>query len=392
MDRSLSRRQFLGRLSLLGAGAVLAPRLGRADATSPLVKRVIQTPVNTYFTYPHCNGFLPDGSLVLARYAENELVNPHREQPLDYLAFHPETQDVRLIGSHPHARTYYSISQTGLLLVPGTHDAQVLDTVHGGGFRKIYELSPDWKISDVSDISPDGKTAALASAHRAAPEDYRIESVDLATGRVTTLMDTSWLTNHVHYSPFDPNWLMFCHEGRADDRIWTWNQKEAPQGRNLFEQRTADNKYFNIGHERAMFHKPATLFVVYAASSATPRGLYEVTFDRQAKPLSVFDRYWHCNISRDGRWAVADTQGPAAATGKLDPLWMKNEGLCDIAAVNLKTGARQILHPAHANLEHPYHPHPHITPDGRWVVFNDAIEKRVILLEIDRAALQAFLA
>jgi len=140
-----------------------------------------------------------------------------------------------------------------------------------------------------------------------------------------------------------------------------------------------------------MFHKAATLFVAYASSSATPRGLWEVTFDRQAKPLSIFNRYWHCNISRDGRWAVADTQGPADATGPIDPKWMQNQGLCDVVAVNLKTGARQILHHAHANLEHPYHPHPHISPDGRWVIFNDALEKKVVLLEIDPDALSTFL-
>lgn len=379
----------------MGGGLVLGSRSAFANSSGAMAKRIVKGPDNTFFTYPHCNGFLPDGTPVLAHYQAGVAINPHREQPLDYLAFDPDTHSARALAAFPNAQIYYSVSRNGLMQVQSTRDAQVVDLLRGGPFRDVYRLEPEWKIY-LGEISPDGKTLALPSGHRNAGstevDRCRIESIDIATGKIQTLLDSGWLKNHVHYSPYDPTWLMFCHEGRADDRIWTWNAQEAPQGRNLFNQVAPDHTYFNIGHERAMFHKPATLFVVYPASSARPKGLYEVTFDRQFKPLSIYDRYWHCNISRDGSWAVADTQGLFNAIGPLDPKWMRNGASSDVLAVNLRTGARQLLYRSHANLEHPYHPHPHISPDGRWVICNDAREKKVILIEIDQEALAAFLA
>jgi hypothetical protein len=390
--KRITRRGFLRRVGLAGAGVAILPGRSGAQKTVGLVKRVVYAPGNTYFTYPHCNGFLPDGAAVLAQYAKG--VNPHVQQPLDYLAFDMETGAVRTVGHCADARTYYCVAKDGVMLAPTTRGAHVMDLAKGGAMRTIYTVGADWKVGDVSDISADGREAMLNSFKYSGPgvvAESRIEGVDVASGKVRRVMDTNWLMNHVHYSPYDPAWVMFCHEGKADDRIWTWNAKEAPKGRMLFDQKTADGKFFNVGHERAMFHKKATLFVAYRNSSARPIGLYEVTFDRAAKVVSVYDRYWHCNISRDGRWAVADTIGPVDGTVPKEIPGLGNDGLCHVLAVNLRTGAREILSSAHAGPMHPYHPHPHISPDGRWVVFNDAVRKGVVAVEIDQGRLEEFL-
>jgi hypothetical protein len=56
----------------------------------------------------------------------------------------------------------------------------------------------------------------------------------------------------------------------------------------------------------------------------------------------------------------------------------------------MRTGKRAFLHRGNYT-KHPYHPHPHISPDQRWVVFNDAKGRRTMALEIDQLALKAFL-
>ena len=48
-------------------------------------------------------------------------------------------------------------------------------------------------------------------------------TVDLKTGKMTTLLhSTDWI-NHLLFSPSDPTLLMYCHEGpwQKVDRIWT---------------------------------------------------------------------------------------------------------------------------------------------------------------------------
>jgi hypothetical protein len=59
-------------------------------------------------------------------------------------------------------------------------------------------------------------------------------------------------------------------------------------------------------------------------------------------------------------------------------------------AVNMQTGERKMLYRT-SILKHPWHPHPNISPDGRWIVLNDAKTHRTVALEIDPEALGEFL-
>ncbi|MDR2675915.1 MAG: hypothetical protein LBC18_13875, partial [Opitutaceae bacterium] len=131
------------------------------------------------------------------------------------------------------------------------------------------------------------------------------------------------------------------------------------------------------GHEVALFHRLGALTIVFPNSPGRPTGLYEINFDgtfRCASPDTVRTD-WHCNPSRDGRWAVVDTQ---------------ETGVSHLYAVNLATGARRLLCRT-SYTAHPWHPHPHISPDGKWVVFNDAALQKVVALEINQAWLARFL-
>ena len=382
----LPRRLLQASLFIALAGMSQYP--ARAD----LVKRVVEGPLNAYFAYPHSNGFLPDGrSYVAAR--------PERDG-LAFLAFDPASGTEKELGWFPHVDLYYSLSEDGKRMAFTADNTLYLWEIESGQPPKVvYQDAPEeagkwWHT--VSDISPQGDAIVSMRKRKkgADPGDDSIKCQllrhDLTSGKTEVLMETDWWLNHVHFSPYDPSWICFSHEGDADkvsDRIWAWNAKEAPKGKMLFNQTGQDGKLLQVGHERAAFHAPSLVFIAYGASEGSPRGLYEVGFDGKSRLISQGDRDMHCNISRDGRWAVADTSGPHDAEGKG---WENSNSVSDVMAVNMKTGGRAMLYRT-SILKHPWHPHPHISPDGHWVVLNDARLHRTIALEIDPGALGKFL-
>lgn len=71
-------------------------------------------------------------------------------------------------------------------------------------------------------VQPEGK-GAMMERRLAARIPIVLYTVDLQTGKVTTLLhSTDWI-GHMLFSPTDPTLLMYCHEGpwQKVDRIWT---------------------------------------------------------------------------------------------------------------------------------------------------------------------------
>jgi hypothetical protein len=240
---------------------------------------------------------------------------------------------------------------------------------------------------------------------------------------------TELATDHAHFSPRDEAWVCFC-DGSATNpypftlmRTWVWHPQYANPAQNVFSQEQA-SRPLDIGHERAMFDRLSMIAVAYAESPGTPRGLYEINFqDNQARLISESNRDLHCNVSRDGRWAVVSQQGTCDGTrsdGNVtetlaqriaprplslcqlsgsrggDPDWLKSSAgfsFSDVTLVNLQTGNRAFLfRGTNANIGQPYEVQPTISPDGRWVLVNDAESQSVIALKLNREALEGFLA
>ena len=372
---------------------MMAPEVRDPPPAFPL-KRVVRSPDNTYFTYPHSNGFLPDGTCVLAS-PTSGAGNPG----LDYIAFKPDTGAAARLTHSRDARPYYSIAQNGLMLVSQRFGAAVVDLSAKDAAPRSILNDPEWTVAGDNDISPDGKRALLTRSHYKTPQDFRTDIIDIASGAIGPVIQPGWQMDHAHFSPYDPAWVSFC-DNRTEklDRLWIWNAQAAPQGRHLFDQVRPDKTWFEIGHERAMFDRPSLLVVVYGGhGTARPRGLYEVGFDGAVRLVSESNRDLHCNISRDGRWAVVSLQGmydPVA----LRPLgtWLNTGlgyGFSDVMLVNMRTGARRFLYRGtNATSGQPYEVQPTISPDGRWVLLKDAREQKVLFLELDQDALKAFLA
>lgn len=361
-----------------------------------LIRRVVESPAGCYFTYPHANGFLPDGhSMIVARPESLPPSGGSNEKTVTrFLRFDPETGETTEVGALAGVKMYYGISETGMLVANVHNSLVIMDTALGApSARVLWESEAPWRLSDLPDISPDGREVLVDFHDYTPPGRHQARVFDTqktgTAGRV--LLEKPWLLNHTHRSPADRDWFLFSHEGMlVTDRMWAWHPAIAPQGRAIFDQIAPDGQALYVGHELAMHHKPAALAVAFGNSPGAPRGLYEVDFTGKARPLAPGARDWHCNISRDGRWAVVDTMGASDDPGPIRPGWADHGGVSDVVAVNLTTGARQLLHRGSFLRSHPWHPHPHISPDGRWVVYNDAQTRRVRALEIDPIALKVF--
>lgn len=392
---------------LPGARAAIA-RSGQSS--SPFVRRVVHGPANSYTTYPHANGFLPDGRCLVARPAK-----VGGRPGLDYLAVDFSTGGVELMTSVAAARTYFAVSANGLLAIPKTFGVTLIDL--GSARRTETHIldEPGWTVAQDLDIAPDGTKIIIARSHYAQPQQFEATTIATADGRLDRILKPAWQIDHAHFSPYAPSWVCYAQNvtppRRSMHRMWVWNAQAAPNGRNIFDQVAKDGKAYVVSHERAMFHKSALLTIAHGSSAATPRGLYEVGFDGKTRLISESNRDFHCNISRDGRWAVVSLQGSAddqvpgvsaafrgmETPARTPPTWLKKTGagafdISDIQLVDMRTGRRAFLFRAtNAVAGQPYEVQPAISPDGRWVVFKDAREHCAMALDIDQDALTRFL-
>ncbi len=390
-----TRRHFLAGAGLLaGAGALRGGgAFAEAPLSSTLVRRVVQGPDNTYFTYPHSHGFLPDGRAVLASPGD-----VGGRPGVTYFAFDPHGGDAEKLTAIVGARMYYAISRSGLMVVPLRFGAVAIDLTRAGAKPRVLFNEDGWTVAGDCEVSPDGARALFTRSHYEQPRSDTLDVFDMARGELTQVLAPGWQMDHAHFSPHDPKWICYCNnDAKQFRRMWVQHPVEAPDGRHVFEQKRADGKIFMVSHERAMFHKNALITIAHGSSSATPRGLYEVGFDGATRLLSESNQDFHCNISRDGRWAVVSLQGVRQPGGRrASGDWLRSPlgyGESDVELVNLRNGKRSFLfRGTNARDGQPYEVQPTISPDGRWVALKDARTRSVLFLEIDPTALSVFLA
>jgi hypothetical protein len=396
----LERRGLLKRAASLLAGfsVLRIPLVVAADEPPrPLVKRVVRSPANTFFTYPHSNGFLSNEVCVIAQPGSDP-----NAPGVDYLSFNLVNGATTFLKHVRGSRGYYSISENGLMLLTQEHGALLIDLRGNADDREILS-SADWKVHADCDISPDGTKALVTRSHYSDPLKHRIDVIDIKSGHLQIIEEADWIIDHGHFSPFAPSWVCFCDgERRAVHRVWIYDQNQNSAPRTIFDQTEGQRLLFDIGHERAMYSKPALLVVAYGDSTTAARGLYEADFDGHVRLISASNRDFHCNVSRDGRWAVVSLQGRANLSAakvdvsiRPDPTWLET-GMgfadSDVLVVNMESGARRFLYRGtNATKGQPYEVQPAISPDGRWVLLKDAREQCVLALEINQAALADFL-
>ena len=204
-------------------------------------------------------------------------------------------------------------------------------------------------------------------------------TVNIATGALTTIhQSTDWL-NHLQFSPTDPQALMFCHEGpwHRVDRIWSMRLGETPK---LVHRRTMNMEI--AGHE---FFDPNGHTIWYDLQ--TPRGedfwLASAEADGSNRRWYHLERdQWsvHYSISPDGKLFAGDGGDAEMVAHAKDGKWLylfRPQEIPDVAGISAPDSA-QLIHPGFFKAErlvdmksHDYRLEPNITftRDAKWIIF-----------------------
>ncbi|MDQ8195576.1 oligogalacturonate lyase family protein [Coraliomargarita sp. SDUM461004] len=334
---------------------------------------------NRYLTYPHCNGFSRDGESILLGQLRANCAGIYRR--------HLVSGDIQLLAEFDCPAIGWIAFDVALaadvVAVIVDQKLWILDVYGSHQPRCIYEfdIAPlaTWDflekgLQPIPSISKDGQKVIVGVTLE---WGTRVLCIDVTTGSVEQYIEKPFWLTHAHFCPHQESWIGFCHEGAAEsihDRVWGWHESLAPEGRVLFNQKAKQNgESLCVGHERWCFHEATALVVAYGRgiSPFGPCGLYRVGPDAkgQGELIRESDRYWHCNISRDGRWAVVDTTGPYDADGTG---WDNSEKVSDVLAIDIDTGAERWLARSRRSRQQTSHPHPTFSPDGSTVFYNQA--------------------
>ncbi|MGW4965318.1 oligogalacturonate lyase family protein [Nonomuraea sp. NPDC004186] len=321
-----------------------------------------------HLTYPHANGFHAGGErLVVTRWNPDRLATG-----VASVAWrNPGEADVREVcglpdGSAKEGTVWFDVARATERLAAMWDDAlHLVDLAdHAAKPETVYRAPAGRTLQGLVSISASGERVLFSEE---SPGAYTLLEMDVDTGGVRELHTRDWWANHAHYCPADEEWIGFSHEGPTEtvpDRVWARHAVEMPEGRCVLEQPEG----LHFGHERWAHHAVGAVVVAYGVSPAEPRGLYWTSpDDPSGRLLSRGDRYWHCDVSRDGTLAVVDTTGPADRPGKG---WDGADGIADVLLVDLVEAHTTPLARTRAT-RHPAHPHPVFAPDGSAVLFND---------------------
>jgi hypothetical protein len=292
-----------------------------------------------------------------------------------------------------------------LTIVQDQYKIVVLQTKDSPNPQIVYTVPESEQIvSRFVSFSPNGQKILFVRRHRngteslAPDQPHTVGEFDRASGQVNDLFTVVMPIDHCHYSPHDPSWVGFSHNEELQklDRIWGWNKSLRNPPAALWNQQSATGPLY-VGHERWMFDRTGIVAVAYPRSPGSPRGLYYVDpIEKTEKLISESNCDMHCNIDRSGKWAVVDTlsawakpKSPKGPDAEPD-----GRGISDIVLINCATGKRYWLARSHRK-DHPWHAHPHISPDGRFVIYNDFqrdglnTPSRTVVVELNLSAIDA---
>src|SRR3954463_1173961 len=150
----------------------------------------------------------------------------------------------------------------------------------------------------------------------------KLFTLNVKTGEVKILLEsTDWL-NHIQFSPTDPTLLMFCHEGPWHKVDRTWIIRTDGTGLKKIHPRTINMEI--EGHE---FFSGDGKFIWYDLQ--TPRSQvfwlagYEVATGRRTwYNLQRSEWSVHYNVSPDGRLFAGDGGGPSSVAAPGNGQWI----------------------------------------------------------------------
>lgn len=209
--------------------------------------------------------------------------------------------------------------------------------------------------------------------------------MNLRTGEVDKVIDTYFKVGHIQASRFHNDEILFCNEtgGDAKQRIW-YVKADGTDFRAIYNETpldwvthetfgTEDYVYFNILGFQDRLRKQASGIMRINLRNDDVECVGQVELEGSPyndNPALGGRGFWHCNSSRDNRWATGDT-------------FAGNVWIIDVA-----TGLRTLI--ATDCRMTPDHAQPHFSPDGRYLLFQSGHftdGKRLNLMLVDLAQL-----
>lgn len=208
-----------------------------------------------------------------------------------------------------------------------------------------------------------------------------IRKMNLQTGEVSHVVDTEFKIGHMQASRFRPDEIVFCNEtgGDAHQRMW-YCKSDGSVLKPLYAETpldwvthetfaSEDYVYFNILGFQPRLRKQVSGIVRINLRNDDVECVGQVELaDEEYAPHRLLNGrgFWHCNATRDNKWAAGDTFA--------GNVWI----------VNVKTGERIKI--ATDTRMKPDHAHPSFSPDGRWLLFQSGHftdGKRLNLMMVD---------
>ncbi|UEG53850.1 oligogalacturonate lyase family protein [Mucilaginibacter daejeonensis] len=191
--------------------------------------------------------------------------------------------------------------------------------------------------------------------------------------------ENEW-TNHLLFSPTDPNVLSYCHEGPWEkvDRIWNYNI--ATNRSILLHKRTmpmeiAGHEFFSPRGNTEWFDlqkpKGQTFFLAGYDMATGKEKIYQM--DRNEWSI-------HFNVTADEKLFCGDGGDPNQVAKAPDGMWIylfhpNGDRFRSEKLVNMK------------NHYYKFEPNVHFSPDEKWVIFRANFEghEEIYAVEIDKA-------
>lgn len=316
-----------------------------------------------------------------------------------------DTRATKEIVKLPFRGGISSLNADETLLLGAREDRNDQPPAGGSGQgQRPTGIGQDWQTQQM--MGPDGKPLTFAERKEVMMNNrlnQRIPmvmyTVNTQTGEVKSILrSTDWL-GHLQFSPTDPNFIMFCHEGpwHRVDRLWTIRTN----GTGLTKLHTRTMNMEIAGHE---FFSNDGKMIWYDLQ--TPRGEdfwvagYEIaTGKRTWYHLQRDEWSVHFNVSRDGTLFGGDGGDSEMVAHAKDGKWIylfHPSLIPDVAGIKnpnsdelVKTGFFKSERLVNMS-KHDYRLEPNMTftPDGKWIVFRSNMfgPTHVFAVEIEKAA------
>jgi len=187
----------------------------------------------------------------------------HKTPSIFYTMYDPGTKTVSIYKADLHTGAVTKL----VTLPPGAPGIATVnsdETLAAGTMNDGPAVAPEYGANRVSPtgtpraqpssgnlVQPEGK-GEMMERRLASRQPLILFTINLQTGKLTTLLHSTDWVNHLLFSPADPTLLMYCHEGpwQKVDRIWTIRTDGTQNTlihKRTFAQEIAGHEFWGIG-------------------------------------------------------------------------------------------------------------------------------------------------